>query len=56
MTAQFAHGALSRRRFLVGSSALMVGAGLVGRSRPAVALVRQPSEAAWRPDGHWPWN
>jgi FAD/FMN-containing dehydrogenase len=50
MDALFAKAALSRRGFLVGSSALAVGAGLGGRSfiRPALAQARQPSDAAWR--------
>ena len=50
MAASLEHGALSRRRFLVGSSALAVGASLGGRSfvRPALAQAREPSDAAWR--------
>src|SRR3984957_15675877 len=42
--------AVSRRRFLVGASAVAVGAGLAGPAllRPALALERQPSDAAWR--------
>jgi hypothetical protein len=50
MPAALQHTALSRRRFLVGSSALAAGAGFAGRSliRPALAQARQPSDAAWR--------
>ena len=41
---------ISRRRFLAGSSALAVGAGLAPLVGPAHAqsVARQPSEAAWR--------
>src|SRR5712691_7189798 len=44
------HDAVSRRRFLVGSSALAVGAGLGRLAEPAFArdTAPQPSEAAWR--------
>ena len=45
------HSTLSRRRFLVGSSALVAGAGVAGRdfAEPAFAReARQPSDAAWR--------
>ncbi len=50
MIAALQRASLSRRRFLVGSSALAVGAGLAGLSlvRPALAQARQPSDAAWR--------
>jgi hypothetical protein len=46
MAAFVEHGAFSRRRFLLGSSALAFGAGLGIRAAPARAP--QPSEAAWR--------
>src|ERR1700724_2262016 len=50
MIAALQRASLSRRRFLVGSSALAIGAGLAGPSlvRPALAQARQPSDAAWR--------
>ena len=41
---------INRRRFLIGSSALVVGAGLAPLAMPALAQrpARQPSDAAWR--------
>jgi hypothetical protein len=50
MAVALSHDTISRRRFLVGSSALAVGAGLPPLAMPAWARVpsRQPSDAAWR--------
>jgi FAD/FMN-containing dehydrogenase len=53
MAVTSAHDTISRRRFLVGSSALAAGAGLAPLAplaRPAWAQqpARQPSDAAWR--------
>src|SRR5262249_52435595 len=48
MASALSDDTISRRRFLAGSSALAVGAGLAPWPTLAQGVARQPSDAAWR--------